>query len=93
MAPEMLRKKKCDGMTLTVWQLGLVLWEMVYGDLPFEGAETIKKGEFPVYDDVEVTEGFEDLVYSCLNQDPKKRPTLEKILSHEFLSEPWYVGA
>ena len=84
--PEMLLKKECDGMKHTVWQLGVVLWEMVYGTLPFKSGKMIKKHKLTICKDTEVTLDFQSLVLSCLSFDPDNRPTLEQILSHKWLT-------
>ena len=69
---------------VTVWQLGLILWEMVYGRSPFERKQAIIENKFTRFLDIEVTSSFRALVKSCLNPKPERRPTLEGILSHEW---------
>ena len=83
--PEALSKKGCDGRSHTVWQLGLLLWEMVYGDLPFKGSSEIVANEYTLSANVTVTEGYQDLVTACLQPQPEERPSLEAITSHEWL--------
>ena len=84
MPPEMLLERKCDYKSYTVWQLGLILWEMVYGCPPFKSLEAIRENKFTIYRDTEITSNFQALVNACLNPEPERRPTLEWILSHEW---------
>ena len=78
----MLLDYKCNGERHTVWQIGLILWEMVYGAFPFKSVSAITDNQQTKFEDTEVTIAFQNLVNSCLNPNPLYRPTLYQIFSH-----------
>ena len=84
MPPEMLFGRKCNYMSHTVWQLGLILWDMVHGHPPFINLEAIKKNEFTINRDTADISNYQALVNACLNPKPERRPTWEAILLHEW---------
>lgn len=96
MAPEMLARKKYSGEAVDVWSLGVILYTLLYGELPFEensDPETRDKvlhGE-PRYPDAGVDAAAVDLVRQMLQKDPKQRISLAQILEHPYLEDDGYV--
>eukprot|EP01136_Pigoraptor_vietnamica_P027733 Opistho-1_new@84393 len=91
-APELFREEVYDGTKVDVWALGILLYFMVTGNMPFEG-ETVTKlkqqvlagthREVPPF----VSEDCKDLILSILVADPKARPTVRDLMSHR-----WFEG-
>ena len=73
-----------------VWSLGMLLYEMSTGRTYFKGknpseiTKILRDTSFvPDTSDVP-DEKLRDLIRSCLQQDPRKRPSLTQILLHPF---------
>ena len=80
MAPECLEKNAADTTAaIDVWAMGIMLFSMVFGYLPFHHSnekELIKsirndKVKFPT--GIPITPGGKELIKSMLEKDPKKR--------------------
>ena len=86
--PEMIEKKKHDP-TVDVWALGVLMYEFLCGQPPFESTqqrstfEKIKnvKFTFPGH----VSTEARDLIRKLLNKDPKQRLSLKDLPNHPFI--------
>lgn len=88
-APEMIQGKVYNGTQVDIWSIGVILYAMLCGYLPFDDPDNdvlykkIIEGTFtlPNY----LADNAKDLLRNILNTDPDKRYTLKQIRSH-----PWY---
>ncbi|NXI32806.1 PIM1 kinase, partial [Sterrhoptilus dennistouni] len=73
------------GQPATIWSLGVLLYDLVCGRLPFHTAEDIVRGQlfFPP----RVSQECRRLIRWCLAMDPAHRPSLEDLLEHSWLQE------
>jgi len=91
-APEIFKNEYSDKVDL--WSVGVVLYFMLVGSLPFDGAtneeviQNIKRGQI-VYQNEMIWKSLStearNLVESLLQANPKKRPSAAEALEH-----PWF---
>jgi len=83
--PEWISTGQYTAGTLTVWSLGVLLYDLLCGDIPFETDEEILTGSVVWYEALEVSEDAKRLVESCLQQDKEHRPSLHQVRKHTWL--------
>ena len=84
MAPEIFNKERYTGDKADIWSLGIVIYVLLVGFMPFKESDTEKKKfTAPSY----VTKDAHDFVSNMLILDPHKRYSARKLLKHRWLSE------
>lgn len=93
-APEIIKRKGYKGFGADIWSLGVLLYAMVMGAMPFKANDIdtlhdkIVKRECEM-DDPEVSAEALDLIDKMLTVDPDKRISLEGIIEHPWMkSDP-----
>lgn len=100
LAPEVFRGTSNAGPPLDVWSLGVILFAIVCGRLPFEGSDLngtnrprenvirnrIVRGQYKL--DEHFSPALADLITQMLKPDPNERATIPEIFGH-----PWVRGA
>ncbi|XP_064159595.1 MAP/microtubule affinity-regulating kinase 4 isoform X3 [Anguilla rostrata] len=89
-APELFQGKKYDGPEVDIWSLGVILYTLVSGSLPFDGQnlqelrERVLRGKYrvPFY----MSTDCEGILRRFLVLNPTKRCTLEQIMKDKWMN-------
>lgn len=87
-SPEMVLGKKYNGFMIDIWSVGIILYAMICGYLPFEDKEN--KVLFKMISECKivfphhVSHLVKDIIHKILVTDPYQRITLKNIKRHPF---------
>ncbi|XP_051024046.1 sperm motility kinase 4A-like [Acomys russatus] len=90
-APECFLHQPYDGTKVDTWNMGVLLYFMVTGTLPFEGTTFQELGsqvllgryDVPSY----LSQELQDIIRCLLTVNPTERPTLKDIMEHPWLRQ------
>ena len=89
MAPEIAADLDYEGFTVDIWSLGILLYAMTCGKIPFSGSsfeelnELIFSGIYDIPD--HMSKELVDLLSGMIQIIPEKRLSTQQILNH-----PWF---
>ena len=91
-APEVLLRTPYN-KEVDIWSMGVILYYMLCGHLPFKGNKEVIIAEKIVNDDLEFDDDeweirskkVRELISSCLKKEPEERITID-----EFINHPWF---
>jgi serine/threonine protein kinase len=98
MAPEIKEGKKYDGIQIDMFSTAVILFIIVQGIFPFKEAKKdeyfyklILTGDLETYwkktGGQSLSEDFRDLIIQMFSYDGSKRPTIDQIRNHSWLSK------
>ena len=83
--PEYITNKKYTAQTSTIWTLGILLYDMCNGQLPFENEKEILAYNLQIR--ANVSEEYKKILFDCLKVSPESRPSLQQLLEY-----PWIIN-
>ncbi|CDW72434.1 protein kinase domain containing protein [Stylonychia lemnae] len=97
-APEILKDKGYKGFGVDIWSLGVCLYAMLFGTVPFKANnmselhQLILKAKYSMKEELKpgelpLSEDVKSLLKSLLEPSPDKRITIEGIQQHQWLLE------
>ena len=91
-APEILKDKGYRGFGVDIWSLGVCLYALLYGTVPFKANnmselhQLILKAKYSLKNEkAEITDDAKSLIKALLEPEPSKRITMEQIKQHPLL--------
>ena len=93
-SPEMILGKKYDGNLSDIWSLGIILYFMIFNELPFYDndfdrlSKKIIEGKYNIPRDKKDLVGKDviDLIHKILKTEPKKRIKIKEIMNHKWFN-------
>lgn len=89
MAPEVSKGIPYDGKKSDIWSLGVILYSMTTGCLPWDLSSETKISEQAARGDFDIPEsldaGLRNLITQMMDPNPKYRPSCDDILKHPWL--------
>ncbi|XP_056323174.1 serine/threonine-protein kinase pim-2 [Danio aesculapii] len=82
--PEILRHRKFFPSMANVWAIGIVLYEILHGRLPFYDRQSIMVGD--LHTDPTLSSACQDLISQCLIRNPVRRIQLHQVEEHQWFN-------
>ena len=82
--PEWIDRQCYDGNSAEIWTLGVMLFTMLHGDVPFFSSEQIQT-VWPAFRRNLSTQA-RDLIMKCLSINPKDRPSISEMREHPWMN-------
>ena len=89
--PEIISNEAYDGKKGDVWSLGVVLFTMATGSLPWRDTnqmflfQEIKNADYRIPNFVDPK--LSDLIQQMMNPKPEERPSMEQLMEHPWVAE------
>lgn len=90
-APEIIQGQRYQGATADIWSVGIILFAMLNGFLPFDGGDLpstlrlVKKGEY--FLPPSLSKEATDLIQRILQRNPNNRISMADIWTHPLLKK------
>merc|ERR1712080_265730 len=85
--PEWIKYRRYHADGLTVWSLGILLYDMVCGDIPFETDAQIKLAHLTFRPELRLSNEVIDIIKRCLTVSQNERITLDQLKQHSWIKE------
>ena len=85
--PEWILDGEYQADSLTVWSLGVLLYDMLCGNIPYTTDQEICSGKLVWPVQLSLSPAARDLIARCLTVDHRRRISLDSLLSHSFFNQ------
>ncbi|KAL4624734.1 PAS domain-containing serine/threonine-protein kinase [Arapaima gigas] len=85
-SPEVLQGKPYEGPELEMWSLGVLLYTLLFGEVPFVDVEETLKAQ--IHPPFSVSTELQAVVFGLLHPDPGQRTTLSELLQATWVRQP-----
>ena len=85
--PEWIKFRRYRAEGLTVWSLGILLYDMVCGDIPYENDHQIKRAQVLFKPALGLSDEVKDLIRSCLTVSTTDRISVNTIGNHPWIKK------
>lgn len=85
--PEIVKGQPYQPLRQEIWSLGVFLFVLLTGAVPFESSQDILDGSLPEEAYEVLSEPCLNLIFGMLNPDPNRYLSLEKILNHPWMKD------
>jgi len=85
--PEWFRERRYNGKRASVWSLGVLLYTMTQGEVPFPKERDITRSELRFKPAVPVARHIKEFIRWLLNPDERTRPDFNDIQQHPWIKE------
>ena len=83
-APEVIARKEYDGTLTDVWSLGVLLFHLTHGVLPFNSTNEIRAGDYKPSGEC-IPPAALDLLRTMLVVAPENRASLSRVSAHQWI--------
>ncbi|KAI9301098.1 kinase-like domain-containing protein [Cunninghamella echinulata] len=86
-SPEILRMEPYRAESAEVWSLGVLLYTLVFGEVPFSNPRMALNALFHPPTKKTASKKLLNLIACLLEKNPHRRPTIHQILTHPWLKQ------
>ena len=95
-APEILKGVEYDGKKADIWSAGVMLYSLLYGNVPFNGNDLTELTESILNSKIvfgdEISEEGQSILSKMLKREPEKRLSAGQLLQHKWFRDYDYTS-
>lgn len=80
-------KKEYDGRHAAIWSIGVLLYTMIEGHVPFQRPKDIVRAKLKFARLANLSLPLIDSIQWCMAIEPERRPTIDEFLKHPWITD------